>query len=291
MKQEDQYLLVNNASDAFLAADLARRADATLCTPRKAEYRDAAPFIVLRDINGSEFVVWLKERMEEPHRKAGTVKLNDAKSFIAYYATHGNGMPVYATLEPARFLAVLNENTKDKAGWRDHRADFTVRHSREWTVWAKHNGSGAAFNSNEAFALFLEENAPDIVKPEPATMLAIALNFRVKADVQFSLAQRLEDGNVELGYSNVVQGSAPNPTGGKSLKIPEQFTIEVPVWDGIDARRYRVDARFRYRLAGGRVTLWYDLVRPHKVVETAFKDLWAEIEKGTKAPILHGCPE
>lgn len=278
------------AADAQIVADLARRAESATFTPRKAEYRDPAPFIVLRNSDGMERVEWLKEHVEDPRRKTGTVQLRDAKSFISYYSVHGNGAPVYATLQPARFVGVLNEHTKDKAGWRDHRADFTVRHSPEWTVWTKHNGQGAAFGSNEAFALFLEDNAPDIVKPEAANMLAIALNFRVNADVQFSVAQRLEDGNIDLGYRNVVSATAQSNAGGK-LKIPEQFVIEVPVWDGIDAKRYKIDARFRYRLREGKLTLWYELVRPHKIVEQAFKDLWTEIEKGTKATILHGTAE
>lgn len=276
--------------DGQLIAELARRADNNVFAPRRAEYKDAAPFVVLRSGDGHERLEWLKERLDDPKRKSGTVKLNDAASFVSYYKLHGNGAPVYATLQPARFLAVLNDHAKDAPGWKDYRADFLVAHSREWQTWEKHNGAGAAFNSNESLALFLEDNAPDIVKPEAATMLAIALNFRVNADVNFSVAQRLQDGNVELGYRNVVSAQAQSEAGGK-LKIPEQFTIDVPVFAGIDAKRYKVEARFRYRLREGKLTLWYELVRPHKVVEQAFKDVWAQIEKETKAPILHGTPE
>lgn len=283
--------LKNATPDAALViADLARRAESATFTPRAGNYKDAAPFVVLRMPNGEEKVEWLDKRLADPARKTGIVKLKDADSFITYYGIHGNGMPVYATLTPARFIAVLNEHGKDKAGWRDHRADFTVAHSREWETWSKHNGAGAAFNSNESFALFLEDNAPDIVKPDPTTMLAIALNFRIKSDVGFSVAQRLEDGNIDLAYNNLVTAGATNQAGGK-VKIPEQFTIDVPVFDGIAAKKYKVDARFRYRLREGKLTLWYELVRPHKVVEAAFKDVWDQIAKATKAPILHGCPE
>ena len=276
--------------DTAIIADLARRGEQATFTPRSAGYRDAAPFVVLRAGDGMERLEWLKEQLAPPHRKTGTVKLNDAASFILYYKTHGNGAPVYATLKPAHFIAVLNEHTKEAAGWRDHRADFQVAHSQEWETWTKHNGAGAAFNSNESFALFLEDNAPDIVKPEAATMLSIALNFRVNADVNFSVAQRLQDGNVELGYRNLVTAQAQSEAGGK-LKIPEQFTIDVPVFAGIDAKKYKVEARFRFRLREGKLTIWYELVRPHKIVEQAFKDVWLLIEKEAKAPILHGTPE
>jgi len=282
--------ITDETPTAQVVAELSRRLTVAQAEPKKGAYLDAAPYVILRNAAGEEKVEFLAGKVERPARKTGTVKLNDAESFIAYYGIHGNGAPVYATLQPARFIAVLNEHTKDGANFRDHRADFQVRYSKEWETWGKHNGAGAAFNSNESFAIFLEENSPDIVNPDPATMLAIALNFRVKADVQFSIAQRLEDGQVKFAYNNIVTGSSTNQAGG-DLRIPEQFKINIPVFDGIKATKYEVDARFRYRLKDGKLTLWYELVRPHKVVEEAFKAVWDAIADATKAPILHGTPE
>jgi len=280
----------NQATQVAEAAELGRRLAVAQQVPQKAAgVLDAAPYVIVRD-GVIERPWFLTERLEAPHRKTGTVKLNDAESFIAYYGMHGNGAPVYATMQPAQFVAVLNDHTKDKADWRDHRALFTVKYSPEWDVWFKHNGSGAAFGSNESFALFLEENAPDIVRPEPAKMLQIALNFRVNADVQFSLVQRLSDGDIDLGYKNVVTATAGRAADG-NVTIPEQFAIEVPVWAGLEAKKYQIEARFRYRLREGKLTLWYELVRPHKVVEQAFKDLWTQIATATKAPCLHGTPD
>lgn len=298
-KRESAGLPVPNVecenNEVATAAELGRMLAVAQADPRTVDGLDDCPYIVLRDADGKERIEWLKEKNEPPHRKTGTVKLNDAESFIAYYEIHGNGAPVYASMEPLRFLAVLNEHTKDKAGYRDHRALFTVTHSKEWTTWTKHSGQGAAFNSNEGFALFLEDNAPDIVQPSSAEMLAIALNFRIKADVAFSVAQRLTDGRINLGYSNMVDASAEAPAapGASAVKltIPEKFTIEVPVFAGLAAPRYQVDARFRYRLREGKLTLWYELERPHKVVEAAFEELWESIKAGTNATILHGSPE
>jgi uncharacterized protein YfdQ (DUF2303 family) len=276
------------AAGEQIIADLARRAEVATATPRSGSYKDAAPFLVLRDGSGTERVEFLKERLEEPKRKSGIVQLHDAGSFITFVGIHGTaGAPIYATLKPAQFVAILNDHTKTEAGWRDHRAVFQVAHSHEWTTWLNHNGRDQAFNSNESFAIFLEENSPDIIRPDSAAMVNIALNFKVKADVGFSVAQRLEDGNIELSYANVVNATARNAAG-NSVRIPGEFTIEIPVWDGPAAKKYRVDARFRYRLHETKLTLWYELVRPHKVIEQAFKDLWQQVEKETKSPILYG---
>jgi len=278
------------ATQVAEAAELGRKLAVAQQDPKKATGLDAVPYIVLRDKDGNEVINWIEKTLTKPHRKTGTVKLCDADSFIAYYTLHSNGAPVYATLTPAQFVAVMNDHTKDQADWRDYRASFQVRHSPEWDVWKNHDGSGKTFNNNESFALFIEENAPDIVSPDPARMLQIALNFRVNADVRFSVAQRLNDGNHELAYQNVVSATAGSSAGGK-LQIPEKFTIAIPVWAGIDAKKYKIEARFRYRLREGALTIWYELIRPRNVMEQAFKDLWDQIAKATKAPILHGTPE
>lgn len=279
-----------DTEDGVIIADLSRKLTVAQAEPKVPKILDGAPYIVLRDADGNERAEQLLGRLPAPHRKHGTVKLFDVDSFIWYYKEHGNGAPVYATLEPAQFLAVLNEHTKDAAGYRDYRADFTVKHSKEWQTWVQHNGHGAAFNSTDSFALFLEEQSLDIVKPDAATMLQIALNFRLSQDVQFKQVTRLQDGQIDFGYSTVINAEAKQE-GGRKLQIPEVFTIEVPVFDGPTQPRYRVDARFRYRLSEGKLKLWYELVRPHKVVQDAFKAIWDRIVKETKAPILLGRPE
>lgn len=281
---------------AQVVAILARRASEALTKPVTPGYKDAAPFLVLRDADGKERIEWLGTMLPDPTRKFGTVHLKDAKSFIGYFGIHGkpdltSGTAIYAQLQPAQFLAVLNEHSPSVAGWRDHRAQFVASHSPEWSVWEKHDRQ--PFNGNEAFAYFVEENTPDFIKPSSADMLTVATNFRVKQGVHFDVAQRLDNGDIDLTYRNQVTASAgpASSAGTGKMRIPEVFTLELRVWDGPQAKKYKVDARLRYRLNEGALKLWYELVRPKRVVEAAFKDLWDEIEKATKATILYGTPE
>lgn len=283
---------------AAIIADLARRSAEALVKPTVAPYPDAAPYLILRDADGKERVEYISGVKAPPPRKTGSVALLDSASFIEYVVRHGTGLPIYATLKPVKFVAVLNDHESHekgagqsaplKAGYKDFRATLTLAHSNEWDIWTKHNGSGAAFGSTEAFATFLEENAPDIIDPDPAAFLDLALNFRVNESVSFSEARRLQDGNVQFAFNRMVDGNTSG-TGG-TIKMPEQFRISVPVFAGIGAKRYECEARFRYRLnsADGKVKIWYDLVRPHKVVEAAFQETWDSIAAGIKAPILLG---
>ena len=105
----------------------------------------------------------------------------------------------------------------------------------------------------------------DIIKPEAAKMMQIALNFRLKSDVRFASAARLQSGEIDFSYANIVTATAGSDKGGR-VSIPETFTIEIPVFGGIAARKYTIEARFRYRLKEGALSIWYDLVRPHKVM-------------------------
>lgn len=281
--------LTDYQCSAAALIDAGRSAALARLKPQRADVPNAVPFIVTMDGNGTEKPVFLREVFDAPKRKTGTVKLADAESFVKYYNQHGGGKPsIYATLQPARFVAVLNDHTADAPGFRDHRADFTVAFSREYKAWQKMDGQ--AFEGNEAFAYFLEDNLPDIIKPSGADMLAIALNFKVNQSVKYGNLARLQDGNTELTYSNIVDASSTSDRGGK-VKIPEQFTLEIPIFDGLNSPKYKIDARFRFRLYSGALTLKYELSRPHKAVEQAFKDLWRQIEKETKASILHGTPE
>lgn len=274
------------------AAELGRRLAVATATPRKGNYPDAGDFVVLRDAEGNEFVEWLNERAPAPARRTGTVNLDDAESFLSYWLEQQQGGHIYAQMKPhVQFTAVLNDHTSEGPDYRDHRAIFKVAHSTEWATWTGHNGREKPFNDNEALALFLQDNLPDIVRPEPAKMLQIATNFQLKQDVQFNAVQRLSDGTMNIGYVNVVEASAGSDKNGGNLSIPETFTISIPVWSGLNATLYDVEARFRFRMASSKVTLWYELVRPHKIIEQAFADLVAQINKTAGTKILFGSPQ
>lgn len=232
-------------------------------------------------------LVYLAKPVAPPHR-SGTVKLDDDASFLEYWKRQFDPTSyIYGSLQPAQFVAVFNEHSRDAANWRNHRAVLTLNHSKEWEVWNGRNRQ--PFDGNEAFAIWLEDNLVDIVAPEPGKFMDIALNFRVKQGQVFGKAIRLQDGNIDLAYANAVEGGAPNETG--KLTMPEMFTINIPVWQGLESLPYRVDARFRFRLQAGALQIRYELVRPHKVVEQAFKDCLNKIESAAGTTVLFGTPE
>lgn len=275
-------------ADSQLIADLARRAEMLTGTPKIANFLDAGPFLVLRNAAGDEQVHYLRETASPPARKTGSPAFTDQKSFVTYCDLHGLATPIYATMKPSVFTAILNDHNFGSPGHRDFRATLTLEHSDEWNVWTKHNGVGAPFNSNESFAIFLEDNAIDIVRPDPTEFLQLALSFKVNEDVSFSSQQRLQDGHVQFAFNKIVNASGTGAAG--HISIPETFKIAIPVFKGMEQATYEIEARFRFRLRENKLTIWYELVRPHKVLEAAFRAVWEEVKAGTEQEILLGTP-
>lgn len=284
-------ITISKEAEARLGYEAGQEVSKHRANPKVTSLPHAQPYIILKDAAGNERVEWLDKVFDVPTQQKGCVRLKDAESFIRYFnAYKGDASAIYATMVPCKFVAVIDEDYTDGdalPNWREFRAEFTPDYSTEKETWWAANRK--PFDSTEAFALFLEDNLPDIVEPEGATMLEIALNFRVNQDVRYSSAQRLSDGHIDLGYQNIVEAGATGPAG--RIQIPEQFRIEVPIFAGVGAPKYGIDARFRYRLSSGNLKLWYELVRPHKVLETAFTDLWTKVGAETVRQILLGTPE
>lgn len=247
---------------------------------------DGLPFVVVPE--GMK-VETLPLQADPPRCKA-QVKVRDAASFIAYVNRHkGHDTVIYSTLEPAAFVAVLNDHyqatteypvTMENApGWRDWRATFEIPASREWKLWQAQNRKDM---SQVVFAEFLEDNLPDIIEPAGNVMMEIALNFEAAKTGSFRGALRLKDGSSSLQYVDDTQASG-------TIKVPDTFKLSIPVFENEAPRE--VEARLKYRIKDGVLTLRYELIRSHKMLEAAYRETLAKIIEGTGITPLLGTPE
>lgn len=242
----------------------------------------------VRTIEGKPFVVLpdecsvhdLEAYLPTPTRKTGTVKLRDTASFIAYVNDEKTeATRIYGNLVNPHFVAVFNDHG-DTPAWKDYRASYACPLSVEWQTWKGASGKQMA---QEQFAQFIEDNLPDIAQPPAADMLEISRTLEAKKKVNFASGVRLSNGQNELTYEEQISGTASK---GK-LVVPEEFTIGIPVLEG--GARYAVTARLRYRIGdGGRMAMWFELVRPHKILEDAVKDVCKDIADKTGIAILNG---
>lgn len=238
---------------------------------------ESTPYLIL---NAGQKVHDLEGLLPTPTRRRGTVALNDAASFCAFVDLHKNANTrLYGLMNPPRFTAVFNDHGAEP-GWRDHMATYACPLSVEWKTWT---GKNKTQMSQVDFAQFIEDNAPDCVVPSAADMLEIARSLEAKKKVNFASAIRLDNGQHQFTYEEEVNGTAAKGR----LQIPEVFTIGIAVMEGGD--RYSVEARLRYRIGdGGKLTMWFDLLRSHKVLEDAANTVWRLIEAQTGLRIFNG---
>lgn len=218
--------------------------------------------------------------LQSPSRPRGTTTLRDTASFIGFVKetlarADAEVARIYGTLDKPQFVAVFNDN-----GWRDWRAVYSCPLSKEWQTWL---GSNSRQMSQSDFARFIEDNLPDVANPPAAEMLEISRTLEAKKKVNFASGIRLSNGQNELTYEEEISGTA----GKGKFQVPETFMLGIPVLEG--GIRYAVEARLRYRIGdAGKLAMWFDLTRPHKILEDAVKAVWAEIETGTELPIFNG---
>lgn len=238
----------------------------------------STPYVVIPDGYSVKDVNHL---FAQPSRAKGAIEYRDAPSFCrAVNLLKGPATRLYGNRLAPSFYAVFNDTAPGAPGWRDHTASYACPQSVEWKLWT---GSNKKQMTQEVFAQFIEDNAPDCVTPDAATMIEIARTLEAKKKVNFASGVRLSNGQNELTYEEEITGTSSK---GK-IPLPEIFTIGIAVLEG--GPKYAVNARLRYRIADkGALTIWYDLERPHKVLEDAAKEVWADIENATEEVIYNG---
>jgi len=236
----------------------------------EVQYENGTPFIVHPvDLKIQQF----PELREHPLRIEQRVDTTTAQSFVDYFNRFGNieDSAIFIDEENAQFTAVFDYHVATsrheyhRPGWKQHIAKFKAVKTPEWKAWLENDKKCM---SQEEFGRFIENNIAEIQEPSGAEMLEIALSIQAKTEVKFNRATRLDNGQLQITYNEVTNGTAG--VNGQ-LKIPEKFTIGLRLFRGADA--YKIDARLRYRIKDGNLTLWYELIRPHATIDANLDDI------------------
>jgi uncharacterized protein YfdQ (DUF2303 family) len=215
-----------------------------------------------------------------PTRLRQVVTLGTPAALTAYVRLFGDKARsiLYAHKNSASFDAVLDYHVgADAPSWNAHRAKLTLVHTQPWKDWTGANKR--AMNQTE-FAQFIEDHIPDIVEPDGGKLLELTRSFEATKAVTFQSSQRIADGSVQFQYSEDVQGS---PKAGQ-MKMPPEIKLALQPFEG--SNRYAVLGRLRYRIGeGGKLALWYDLLRAQDVLDVAFADVLAAITNDTAGSV------
>jgi uncharacterized protein YfdQ (DUF2303 family) len=236
----------------------------------------------------------IAELADRPRRIKAHPKFVDAQSFIKYFTDFSDpDSSIFAVENNAQFIAVLDYhqgtlNTDQSAEWMgrkprwcQHQATLQLQKSEEWILWNAHNKQ---LKSHEDFAQFIEDNLPDITNPAGAVMLEMVRTLTASAEISCESALRTNAG-FKVHFNEVVKGTA-GPA--HDVEIPEKFTVSIRVYIG--SPKVDLTARLRYRLASGKLTLWYDLYRAAAVERAAFASVRDIVAAATETVVLNGVP-
>lgn len=228
----------------------------------------------------------MEQFRSKPTRIRQEVDAHDLPSFIAYCKSMGVcaadlSKLVYADKNGPLLAAVLDYHKVGSPEWCDHTITYKCPLSDEWKTWTGRNGKAMP---HPEFAQFIEDNLPDIVDPPAARMLEVARHLEAKKTVTFSTGNRIQTGDVQITYEEVTEGTSSSAKG--NFAIPDKFSLGIPVFDRGPV--YKIECRLRYRIADGRLSIWFELYRSEKVFDAAFEDVVGTAQRQLGIQILRG---
>jgi uncharacterized protein YfdQ (DUF2303 family) len=205
----------------------------------------------------------LREFLAEPERATGTVTLQTVDDFARYITRHDSqdGTTVWVDMDTGMIVGVLDDHGQGTPGWGEHRARLQLKPTDEWAHWTRLDGK---LVDQETFAEHIEDGLKEIVEPAGQVMLEVAQSMQGHTKADWKQAQRLSDGSISFVYHEDATATAG---GNGELEIPERFKLGISPFLGEEA--YAVNARLRYRVTGGNLTIGYKLDRPGDVARDA----------------------
>lgn len=226
-------------------------------------------------------------KLPAPRFLTASPAFNDAGAFVAYV----NQFKVAATrifyALDGSFLAVIDyhdgHGSAVAAQHADHTARLKLMRSPEWEAWAKHSEQQMG---QQAFAEFIEDNAKDILQPDPETMLRVASGLHATVGATFRQATNQANGQIQLAFDETINGTV----NGKEEAIPTTFQVGLRPFMG--CARYPVDCRLRYRIdrsSGAALKLHFKALHLEWITETALDAIVQRVRDETSiTPALGG---
>lgn len=248
----------------------------------KTEYKGIPVFVTPDNMKVQTLENLVNEQLPAPYSLKEKIETLTDESFVEYFNRYATAnSTIFVNDRESTFTAVFDYHTSGtEPHWKRHTATYRCPKTKEWSSWTESNNKKM---SQEEFALFIEDNIREIAEPNGADMLQIASTLKASNAVDFKSAIRLDNGEVQFNYTENVSGQAGIAG---QLQIPEKIKLNIAPF--MKGAAYEIEARFRYRIASGGLTMWYTLIRPHVFVDDAFADAVNRIkEKMANGHLVH----
>lgn len=192
------------------------------------------------------------EAVDDPHAlppvAKATVEVDDRESLVRYVNRYsGDGSILIADIDAGLVMAELDWHTAARdPGHARHRAVLRLRDSEEFRRW---DAVAGTMLLQEEFAAFLEENAVDVVDPEPGVLIEISRDLEATQGVTFKSSTRLESGDRAFAYETETRTKG-------EIVIPREFSVEIPLYQG--EAPVSIRCAFRFKVTAGGLLLGFE---------------------------------
>jgi uncharacterized protein YfdQ (DUF2303 family) len=216
--------------------------------------------------------VSLEKHNATPARKTGAVVVFEAESLNRMLADNAiaGATTIYVNpdAEKPAIVAVVNGNGSAGPGFGDFRISIGFRPTPQWTKWKSIDGK---LLPQSDFAEFVEDNLGDIATPDGATMMEIVTYLQATRSVDFRSGVKLGSGATQLTNNESIDATV----GAGNIAVPDMFEIALSPVFGVTP--FKIPARFRFRIEGGKLKLGFKLQRIEDVMAQIIRDIEGEI--------------
>ncbi|MEQ8834237.1 MAG: DUF2303 family protein [Miltoncostaeaceae bacterium] len=274
----------SDRGDAAVVAEEARRATMAELQLRAIDPEQTLVVVETASNGAISTLILDTERLRTAPRKIDERRTFFTAADLAGYVNRhkGDHTTAWCDTESGRITVILDDHGPGAPAWGAHVAVLSPRLTDEWKRWTHLSGT---VGDQTTFAEHIEVSIPEIVEPAGAVLLEIAQTFNASTTTAFRSANRLLDGRVQLRYEQDIDANA-GATG--ELEIPSEFTLALRPFEGSEA--FRVQARLRYRMREGKLSIGYVLTRPQDTLEAAIEDMRRSFAEESDLTVWAGQP-
>ncbi|MEQ8931605.1 MAG: DUF2303 family protein [Nitratireductor sp.] len=220
-----------------------------------------------------------------PPRIEQSLQTDDAQSLMTYTNRFSDTRSILiADVDALTVTAVLDWHFSNNGTFEStlnaqpckHKATLKLRRSEEFKRWSAMEG---ILHDQMAFAEFLDENAQDIIDPDPADMIEVARELEATQGVAFKAATRLQTGERSLRYETETHTKG-------DIKVPTQFTLQIPLFQGEEP--VDIKASFRFRPQPDGLKLGFVWRRVDYRIQAEFAQIATRVAENTGLPVMFG---
>lgn len=281
-----------NKADVEFVAGLAEKAAKVVINREEKEH-----FIILPEGMTLKSLAEF-QYAKPPAEKIAAVAVIDVPGFAGYFNRFKDSdSMIFGDPKAFTFTGILDyHREKEKDARRlQHKVTLTMQQTERWKTWKASNKKAMG---QEEFAIFIEDNLPDIYQPgavaktgstsdatwpSAADMLEVSRSLTASISHDFKQSTNLKNGQRGILYVEQVNGGA-GPQG--TLPIPDRFLIRLPVF--MNQKPTEIECRLRFKISSGKLSMWYDMFRVDEMLLAEFEGARVAVAAACETEVILG---